>query len=34
MGESAKQRHVLSSTQAEEMIWQQLEDELTEILTL
>ncbi len=32
MGESAKQRHFLGSTQAEAMIWQQLEDELAELL--
>jgi hypothetical protein len=32
MGESAKQRRFLSSTQAEAMVWQQLEDELAEML--
>jgi hypothetical protein len=32
MGESAKQRRFLSSAQAEALVWQQLEDELAEIL--
>jgi hypothetical protein len=32
MGETAKQRRFLSSQQAEALVWQQLEDELAEIL--